>query len=125
MAYLTVAEYRKIATDPVDLPDNQLERVIRDAERDIDGLTYNRIRAAGGIDSITDYQQGLVREAICCQVGFRAEYGEMLDNPLNSYGINGVSMAWDPSKVVTRGGVKVLSSTLALLQQTGLCCRAL
>ena len=34
-------------------------------------------------------------------------------------------MDWDPSKVVTRGGVKVLSSTLSLLQQTGLCCRAL
>ena len=125
MGYLTTDEYRAISTEPVQLDDAQLQKVIRDASRDVDNLTYNRIPAAGGLENLTPYQQELVKEATCQQVDFLGEYGEMLKNPLSSYGINGVSMAWDSTKTVQFGGVCTTNGAYALLQQTGLCCRAL
>ena len=57
------------------------------------------------------------------QADFVAEYGAMLDNPLASYGINGVSMSWDNSKIKCVGGVYTSGSIYGLLVQSGLAFR--
>ena len=99
--------------------DPALDRALREAERDIDSLTFGRIRA-GGLDSLTALQRENVERAVCEQAEFRLEYAGYLDNPLSSYGINGVSMSWDASKVCKIGGVYTQGSTYGLLTQTGL-----
>lgn len=110
----------------------RLDAVLEDASRDVDGMTFNRIPAtrngaAVGFDALTPFQRELVTRAVCLHAAFRAEYGEWIDSPLESYGINGVSMgfgsggAGGASGVVERGGVKTSPRVLALLRQTGLC----
>ena len=119
----------------------RLGAVLEDASREVDGMTFNRIPAARcrngtaaqgeadavGFDALTPFQRELVKRAVCLHAAFRAEYGEWIDSPLESYGINGVSMGFgsggsgSASGVVERGGVKTSSRVLALLRQTGLC----
>ena len=47
----------------------------------------------------------------------------MLQSPLASYGINGVSMSFDSGKTVTQGGVTTSHAVLAQLRQSGLAVR--
>ena len=116
--YLRVDEYHG------DVPADELENRIRRACRDIDSLTFNRIVKAG-FENLTEFQQELIREAVELHVDFCYENTELLDSPLKSYSINGVSMSFDESKVVTVSGVTTSSETYSLLMQTGLCYRGL
>lgn len=101
------------------IPEDSIESELQRAETDIDGLTYNRIRAKG-FDALTEYQQSLVRRATCEQADFRHNYGDLLASPLSSYGINGISMQFDSKSVVERGGVKAPKQVLSLLRSAGL-----
>ena len=49
-----------------------------------------------------------------------AQYGELLDNPLASYSVNGVSMSWDKSKILRVSDVDTSSAVYSLLRKTGL-----
>lgn len=118
---LTAAEYLTLSRDPAELTDTELERAIADAEEAINALTYNRITARG-FDALTPYQQQRVKLAIARQVDFRRRYGELLDNPLASYSINGVSMAWDKSAIQQISGVQTCAEVTSPLMQTGLMC---
>ena len=91
----------------------------------MDSLTFNRIRGAGGITELTELQQELVKRAVAQQADFRHEYAEMLNNPLSSYGINGVTMAWDKSVLVQQSGVFTTNAVISLLRQTGMTYRGL
>lgn len=101
------------------LSGKELQAQLAAAEKDVDGLTYNRIRAKG-FESLTDFQQELVKRAVCEQAVFRSNYAQLLASPFSSYSINGVSMQFDGAGMVERGGVKASAGVLALLRQTGL-----
>lgn len=136
--YADAEAFARFCPDAV-IDAERLEAALESASRDIDGLTFNRIAAARcksavpgeanavGFDALTPFQRDLVTRAVCLHAAFRAEYGEWLDSPLESYGINGVSMGFSSggsgstSGVVERGGVKTSPRVLALLRQTGLC----
>jgi hypothetical protein len=119
-AYATVAEYEELFPDAAEVTDADL----RTASRHIDSLTFNRIVAAG-FSSLTEFQQGIVKEVCCRQAKFETENADLLDNVLSSYSINGVSMGFggDSWNMVTAHGVAMPRDVYALLQQTGLCCR--
>ena len=121
--YVSAEEYIKLSRSHAVLED-QLEQALDEAERDIDSLTFCRVRAVG-IDALTDFQQSLVKLAVVQQADFRKQYGEMLENPLASYSVNGVSMSWDKGAVTCASGVYTAPSILALLRQTGLTYRGL
>lgn len=106
------------------IPADQLESRLRRACRDIDSLTFNRIVKAG-FGNLTGFQKELIKEATQLHVDFCYENAELLSSPLSSYSINGVSMSFDSSKIVTVGGVTTSSEVYGLLMQTGLCCRRL
>lgn len=107
-----------------DIPENELEvRLIR-ACRDIDSLTYNRIVKIG-FECLTELQKELIREAVQLHADFVYDNAELIQSPLSSYSISGVSMSLDRSKVVTVGGVTTSSQVYSLLMQTGLCVRRL
>lgn len=50
-------------------------------------------------------------------------YGEELQSPLASYGINGVSMSFDSSRTVAQGGIATSNAVMAQLRQSGLASR--
>ena len=114
--------------DPEDykgnIPADELEKRLRRACRDIDSLTFNRIVRAG-FENLTEFQQELIREAVELHADFCYDNAELLESPLSSYSINGVSMSFDKSKIVTVGGITTSSEVYSLLMQTGLCCRSL
>ena len=93
--------------------------VLINASRQVDTLTFNRI-VGKGFNNLTEFQQDIIRNSVCRQADFTAKYGEILDNPLASYSINGVSMSFDRSKVYSENGVSMSSEDYGLLQQSGL-----
>lgn len=116
--YVSADEYMALSRDHA-VAEGQLTQALEDAERDIDSLTYCRVRAAG-VDALTYFQRELVKLAVVRQADFRAQYGDQLENPLSSYSVNGVSMSWDKEAVQCVGGVYAAPSVLSLLRQTGL-----
>lgn len=116
--YLEPSEYSG------NIPAEELEKRLRRACRDIDSLTFNRIVKAG-FENLTEFQQGLIKEAVELHADFCYDNAELLESPLSAYSINGVSMSFDKSKVVELGGVTTSSETYSLLMQTGLCYRGL
>ena len=116
--YLEPSEYSG------NIPAEELEKRLRRACRDIDSLTYNRIVKAG-FENLTEFQQGLIKEAVELHADFCYDNAELLESPLSAYSINGVSMSFDKSKIVTIGNVTTSSEVYNLLMQTGLCYRGL
>lgn len=106
------------------VPKEELEKFLKTACRTVDSLTFNRIVKAG-FDNLTEFQQELIKEAVQLHADFAYDYGELLNSPLASYSISGVSMSFDKSKIVTVGGVTTTSEVYNLLMQTGLCYREL
>lgn len=106
------------------IPAEELEARLKRACRDIDSLTFNRIVKAG-FGNLTEFQQGLIKEAVQLHADFCYDNAELLDSPLSSYSISGVSMSFDPSKIKTVDGVTTSGEVYGLLMQTGLCYRGL
>ncbi len=105
------------------MPEEDLEKALRQASRHIDSLTYNRI-VGQGISALTEFQQDLIREVVCQQADFETENADEINTILQSYSINGVSAQFGSSwNVFTDKGVAMKRDVYALLCQTGLCCR--
>ena len=105
------------------IPDEELERALRQACRHIDSLTYNRIVAAG-FDKLTEFQQETIKEVICLQADFEYENADEINTILSGYSINGVSAQFGSAWNVYRDkGIAMKKDVYALLSQTGLCCR--
>ena len=66
------------------------------------------------------YQTEILRRCVVDQADFRAQYGDMLDNALASYGIGDVSMSWDKTRLRQLGGVYTSPRIEAQLIRTGL-----
>ncbi len=116
--YLTPEEYSG------DIPVEQLTERLKQACRDIDSLTFNRI-VEQGFEKMTTFQQDIIKDAVKLHADFCYDNAEMLESPLASYAINGVSMSFDRSKTVTVDGVTTSNRVYKLLIQTGLCYRGL
>ena len=105
------------------IPEDELERALKQASRHIDSLTYNRI-VGRGFSSLTEYQQEIIREVACMQADFEVENADEINSILSSYSINGVSAQFGSSwNIFMDKGVDMKRDVYALLSQTGLCCR--
>lgn len=67
MTYLTWAEYLALKGNA----DFDAQAALAKAHRDIDAMTYNRIRRRG-FNALTEFQQALVKEAVAEQTQFIA-----------------------------------------------------
>lgn len=105
-----------------DIPPGELTERLYDASRVIDSLTFNRIVKAG-YSSLTDFQKELIGKAVVKQADFAFENEDVLDSPLASYSISGISMSFENSKVLRIGNVTTTSDVYNYLLQTGLCYR--
>lgn len=116
--YLSPDEYKG------DIPQDQLQKRLSDAQMAIDGLTFDRI-VHQGFDDLTEFQQCLVKEAVKKQAEFAYDNAELLESPLSSYSVSGVSMSFDPAKIMTVNGIVTTAEIYGILMQTGLCYRGL
>lgn len=126
MAYESYVSKEEYATfGNAIIPDDELEKSLKQASRHIDSLTYNRI-VGRGIDNLTEFQQDLIKE-VCAELAeFEYENSDVIQSVLSSYSINGVSMTFGESwNVKVISGVAIRADTYDKLSQTGLCCRAL
>ena len=121
-AYATEDDFYELLPDTTaDITETDLLQ----ASRHIDSLTYNRI-VATGFDSLTEFQQDIVKEVVCRQALFEVENADAISSVLSSYSINGVSMAFGSSwNVFTDHGIAMRRDVYSLLQQTGLCYRGI
>ena len=120
--YVSKEEYKDSYNGSV-IPDGDLERVLRQASRHIDSLTFNRIVAAG-FDHMTAFQQETIKEVVCLQADFEYENADEINTILSSYSINGVSAQFGSSwNVFMEKGIAMKRDVYSLLMQTGLCCR--
>ena len=105
------------------IPEEQLEKALKQASRHIDSLTYNRI-VGRGFSDLTEFQQEVIKEVVCMQADFEYENADEINSVLSSYSINGVSMNFGSSwNVFTDKGVAMKRDVYTMLCQTGLCCR--
>ena len=94
------------------------------ASRDIDTLTFNRIRSIG-YENLTDYQKEILKIVCERQAKFRFDNSEIFESNFKSYRIGDVSMTLDldNSNLVSYNGIKMEKGTYELLRTTGLCSR--
>ena len=119
--YVTQEEYTAMGFST--LPSEDAGRNLKAASRQVDTLTFNRI-VAKGFDNLTEFQQDIIKQVVCEQADFLFNNADALASVLDSYSINGVSMRFGTGfNVIMEGGLPIQSTTYALLQQTGLCCR--
>lgn len=120
--YVTPDYYKEIYKGST-VPEDELERVLRQASRHIDSLTYNRI-VGRGFSNLTEFQQEVIQEVVCMQADFEHENADEINTILSSYSINGVSAQFGSSwNVFMDKGVAMKRDVYAQLSQTGLCCR--
>lgn len=120
--YVTPECYKEIYKGNT-VPEDELERALRQASRHIDSLTYNRI-VGRGFSNLTEFQQEVIQEVICLQADFEHENADEINTILSSYSINGVSAQFGSSwNVFMDKGVAMKRDVYAQLSQTGLCCR--
>lgn len=127
MAYVSYADTSYYLTEyhGETIPEDELEKTLKQASRHIDTLTYNRI-VGRGISSLTGFQQDIIKECCCEMADFEYENAEVLQSILQSYSINGVSMSFGSSwNVSIIRGVAVKTDVYEKLKQTGLCCASL
>lgn len=118
--YLTFDEYTEMGGNVI--PQDEADRLLRNVSRDIDTLTYNRIRREG-FTNLTEFQREVIKEVAFRMAEFIYDNDEMLQGALASYSINGVSMSFDfeNSTVKILSGVVIEYNVFELLKQTGLC----
>ena len=119
--YVTTTEYAQLGYSTI--PADDLPRVLKEASRNVDRLTFNRIVGIG-FDHLTNFQKEIVQEVVCKQADFLYENADAIGSLLDSYTINSVSMKFGSGfNVDIAEGVPVQKNVYALLEQTGLCWR--
>ena len=118
MAYVTMAEYYASVPN-VDFNEPGIPARLERASDEVDALCYGRIRKRG-FENLTPFQQEKVKKAVCYHAAFLSGFGELVDSPLSSYGINGVSISFDASRMVKQGGVTTTDTVMLQLRQSGL-----
>ena len=119
--YATTDDYMLYGSG--EIPIMQLEKALYQASRQVDSLTYNRIVGKGFLH-LTGFQQDVIRDVCCQQADFYYANKEAIESALQSYSINGVSMAFGTGQNVKYiNGVFIHSGTYSLLNQSGLACR--
>ena len=120
-AYVSAAEYTSLGYTAI--PAEELDAFLKEASRQIDSLTFNRI-VKKGFDKLTPFQQELIQEVVCKQAEFLFENNDAINSILDSYAINGVSMRFGTGfNVMFQAVVPIQKNIYSLLEQTGLCWR--
>ena len=120
--YADTAYYAEVYKGSI-VPAEELEKMLKQASRHIDSLTYNRI-VGRGFSTLSPFQQEIVQEVCCMQADVVWQNREIFDMILQGYSFNGVSMQFGESwNVIVQKGIPMRRDVYEQLCQTGLCCR--
>ena len=120
--YVTADYYTSVYKGSI-VPEQDLEKALRQASRHVDSLTYIRI-VGQGFSSLTEFQRDVIQEVVCQQADFETENADEISTVLSGYSINSVSAQFGSSwNVFVEKGIAMKRDVYALLSQTGLCCR--
>lgn len=112
--------YYREAYKGIVLPEEEMDKYLSEASRHIDVLTFNRIDS---INELTEFQKDAIQYCCCKMAEFEYENEDILNSPLQSYSINGVSMSFGDSWNITIiNGIAVPRAIYNILRTTGLCC---
>lgn len=109
-----------------EMPQEEAVKALKQASRHINSLTFNRI-VGKGFENLTTFQQGIIKECVCMMADFESANGDMINSLINSYSINGASIAFggEGANYALVGGIIVQRDTYSYLEQTGLTSRNL
>ena len=97
--------------------------LLQGASDAVDVLTYCRI-VSRGLDALTEFQRGIIQRVVCALAEWQHENADILDNPYNSYSINGVAASWGATQgVKSISGIMIPTRLYSELVKTGLCYR--
>lgn len=114
--YATLDDYETfIGTAP-----EGIEKLLDQASDLVDSVTFNRIRGVG-FDNLTDYQQKMIRKAVCYQASFKTEYGEY--EGVSSFSAGSISVTMNTASLFN--GQTMSGSAVEYLKNTGLTSRNL
>lgn len=117
--YATSADYAQYGSG--NIQPEELDKILHNASRQIDSLTFNRI-VGKGFDNLTDFQQEIITESCCKLADFLHDNADLLGSAFSSYSVNGVSMHFGGVSVAVINGIPIRKDIYSLLSQTGLCC---
>lgn len=121
MAYVDYEYYKDTFGGTLD--EKEVTKYLEEASDEVDKLTYGRIRR-NGFNNLTEYQQGLIKKAVCYQADFINNYGEYLNMPISGFSAGDISLSFNKENKGA-GGVIADKKTLDYLSQTGLTSRRL
>lgn len=108
------------------LEESDAEKALKQAERHIDALTFNRI-VDKGFDNLTEFQQGIIKECECLMADWEEENADYINSMLSSYSLNGASMSFtgNSAGATVVNGLAVSREIYSHLKKCGLCSRSL
>lgn len=121
MAYVDYEYYKN--TFKGNLDEEVVSKLLEEASDQVDRLTYGRIRKKG-FENLTEYQQEMIKKAVCYQAEFIANYGDYISSPLSGFSIGDVSLSFSKENQGA-GGIIADKKALDYLAQTGLTVRRL
>lgn len=68
------------------IPEEQIEKILKQASRHIDSLTFNRITSRG-FDNLTEFQQAIIIDVCCDMADFEYENEDMINCVLQNYAV--------------------------------------
>ena len=108
------------------LEESDAENALKQAERHIDALTFNRI-VDKGFNNLTEFQQGIIKECECLMADWEEENADYINSMLSSYSLNGASMSFtgNSAGATVVNGIAISRDIYSHLKKCGLCCRSL
>ena len=95
----------------------ELNKLLTIASRKIDRITFNRIYAYG-FENLTDFQQELVKNAVCHQADHYAKNGLSDFSGLSGFSVGDIKMSFSGMPQAALSGFS--ETGYSLLEQTGL-----
>ena len=115
--YLSIDEYKEASGKISD--EKTLNKFLKQGERYIDILTFNRIRKLG-FENCSDFEKEIIKEVQCELIDFHYINKDYVDSYLSSYSLNGVSVSFGDTNanISTINGVVIPNSTYQKLNMT-------
>lgn len=116
--YLTTEEYKELGGTIED--EKTIKRFLRQAERYIDILTFNRLRSVNFDLDLSLWEKDIIKECIVEIIDFTYSNQDYINSYLSSYSLNGVSISFDNinQNVTNVNGVVLPNSTYAKITST-------
>jgi len=121
MSYADYEYYRDIFGGNMD--EKEANKFLKEASFEIDNICYGRIKHTG-FNNLTEYQQELVKQAVCYRAEFISKYAEYLNMPITGFSAGDISMSFK-SENETDIGIYADKRTIEYLARTGLSSRRL